>query len=240
MDLSQFAQTARQLVEQANVIESATRDPAREAAKAYAPAGAPTPPVPSSAAKQRIADLLKGLEFGKGEGDSDDLEAPAQAAARAAEEPVDVEAARGEKSSSLAADLKPNRESVSRNWLGTGSHAQQEQPQPAQLPPIDVAVTKGMPPAAAAPSVSAMTNEEFRDTFEFLNSDSLGLSESLVQPKMSETDGTDDRTSKLAQAGLSADSLMNELSVMNELQCAHGMIPAAQVTQPPAKEESIM
>ncbi|MDQ5965845.1 MAG: hypothetical protein QG625_2000 [Cyanobacteriota bacterium erpe_2018_sw_39hr_WHONDRS-SW48-000098_B_bin.30] len=47
MDLSEFAETARQLVQQANEIETATREPGK--------AGAITP-------KQKITDLLKGLE----------------------------------------------------------------------------------------------------------------------------------------------------------------------------------
>lgn len=58
MDLSQFAETARQLVEQANQIETATRDP--NTASAANP-------------KQRISDILKGLEFGAND-DNDVLE----------------------------------------------------------------------------------------------------------------------------------------------------------------------
>jgi hypothetical protein len=58
MDLSQFAETARQLVEQANQIETATRDP--NTASAANP-------------KQRISDILKGLEFGATD-DNDVLE----------------------------------------------------------------------------------------------------------------------------------------------------------------------
>ena len=60
MDLSQFAETARQLVVQANQIETATREP-----------------VSASTAnpKQRISDILKGLEFG-GADDNDFLAAP--------------------------------------------------------------------------------------------------------------------------------------------------------------------
>lgn len=58
MDLSQFAETARQLVEQANQIETATRDP--HSASAANP-------------KQRISDILKGLEFGATD-DNDELE----------------------------------------------------------------------------------------------------------------------------------------------------------------------
>ena len=58
MDLSQFAETARQLVEQANQIETATRDPNT---------------VSAANPKQRISDILKGLEFGASD-DNDVLE----------------------------------------------------------------------------------------------------------------------------------------------------------------------
>ncbi|MFA7336553.1 MAG: hypothetical protein WC028_07180 [Candidatus Obscuribacterales bacterium] len=58
MDLSQFAETARQLVEQANQIETATRDPNS---------------VSAANPKQRISDILKGLEFGATD-DNDVLE----------------------------------------------------------------------------------------------------------------------------------------------------------------------
>lgn len=58
MDLSQFAETARQLVEQANQIETATRDPNT---------------VSTANPKQRISDILKGLEFGASD-DNDELE----------------------------------------------------------------------------------------------------------------------------------------------------------------------
>jgi hypothetical protein len=242
MDLSQFAQTARQLVEQANVIESATRDPAKDAAP---PAAAPpSVPIPASAAKQRIADLLKGLEFGKGNDDSDDLEAsPAPAAARTGEDLVDVDVTKSpasEKSSSLANDLKPNRESVSRNWLGTGNHAAQEAtPSPGQLPAIDVTPAAKSQPAAgpaALPNISSMSNDEFRSTFEFLNADEPGLSEgSLTQGLLQGADIPDDKKSILAQTGLSADSLMNELSVMNELNALMEE-SAAQAARTNAKE----
>ena len=140
MDLSQFAQTARQLVEQANVIESATRDPARP--PVVAP---PSVPIPQSAAKQRIADLLKGLEFGKDQEDEADM-APA---AKIGEDVVDVDGAQippGERISTLASELKPNREGVSRNWLGTGSHSVEAVQSAATAPPIDVQpVSTGQP-----------------------------------------------------------------------------------------------
>ncbi len=58
MDLSQFAETARQLVEQANQIETATRDPNT---------------ISAANPKQRISDILKGLEFGAND-DNDVLE----------------------------------------------------------------------------------------------------------------------------------------------------------------------
>jgi hypothetical protein len=251
MDLSQFAQTARQLVEQANVIESATRDPARDVTRdAYKPAvGAPpSVPIPPSAAKQRIADILKGLEFGKGQDDSDDLEpGPSPAAAKAGEDLVDVDAAPiplGEKSNSLANELKPNREGMSRNWLGTGSHGMQEASSAAaasQLPPIDVgpeAKPQSAAAGAAAADISAMSNEEFRGTFEFLKGDEPSpVEEPLFQAKFEDLDLPEDQKSLLAQAGLSADSLMNELSVMNELN-ALMQESAAQSAQTTAKEEA--
>ncbi len=58
MDLSQFAETARQLVQQANEIETATRDPNVTS---------------TSNTKPKISDILKGLEFG-GDDKEDELE----------------------------------------------------------------------------------------------------------------------------------------------------------------------
>jgi hypothetical protein len=59
MDLSMFAETARQLVQKANQIETATRDPNV---------------VSGANPKQKISDILKGLEFG-GNTSIDDLDA---------------------------------------------------------------------------------------------------------------------------------------------------------------------
>ncbi len=75
MDLSQFAETARQLVQQANEIETATRDPNV---------------VTTSNPKPKIADILKGLEFG---GDKDDeLEPTAPEVTDVVSTPVQAEA----------------------------------------------------------------------------------------------------------------------------------------------------
>jgi|GEM_PF-675986 len=222
MDLSQFAQTARQLVEQANVIESATRDPGKEAPK-ETPKPAPAPPsvpIPPNAAKQRIADLLKGLEFGKD--DSDDLE---PTTAKKGEDMVDVDI-QPEKSSSLASGLKPNREAVSRNWLGaSSSHAIEADA--AELAPIDVSplsplgstpAAPQMTPPSSAANISGMSTDEFRSTFEFLKGDDSPQDEDLFnKSKFQAEDVPEDKRALMAQAGLSADSLMNELSVMNEL-----------------------
>ncbi|MBS1993867.1 MAG: hypothetical protein JSS83_25295, partial [Cyanobacteria bacterium SZAS LIN-3] len=225
MDLSQFAQTARQLVEQANVIESVTRDPAKEAPKEAPKPTVPAPPpvpIPANAAKQRIADLLKGLEFGKDQKDSDDLEPPAPTPS--GEDTVDVESAPAAKPSTLAGGLRPNRESVSRNWLGGGSN-NQAAADDAEMAPIDVApLSPSAPtpaPAAAqtAGGITGMTTDEFRSTFEFLKGDDDSPHDEalMAKPSFKVEDVPEEKLSLMQQAGLSADSLMNELNVMNEL-----------------------
>jgi hypothetical protein len=149
MDLSQFAETARQLVEQANQIETATRDP--NSANSTNP-------------KQRISDILKGLEFG-GSDDNDFLEPAAIEVTDVASTPVNqsseasrlmesleagssltserqaatpVAEANVEKSAPTAAEieraeieaasrdlesaLRPGTESSDGNWLETGRY----------------------------------------------------------------------------------------------------------------------
>lgn len=116
MDLSQFAETARQLVEQANQIETATRDP--NSANSTNP-------------KQRISDILKGLEFG-GSDDNDFLEPAAVEVTDVASTPVNQ--------SSEASRLMES--------LEAGSNLTSEMDRQPAAPVAEANVEKSVPTAA--------------------------------------------------------------------------------------------
>lgn len=197
MDLSEFAETARQLVQQANEIESATREPGKAAAV--------TP-------KQKITDLLKGLE-----------ESEAMPIAQIEEitdvtsEPVMQERSPFARPEPTAAELDHND--------ALNEMVQNLRADPTRSGDTIQSVTTSyetVTPARPDKPATAMSMDEFRSTFDFLKPDEDAMApaettpEPVIEKQPEVVEATFDAHDTFVQAQLAAKNAQKDESAAAE------------------------